>query len=118
MSIRRSYDRALQKRKEDEVKQAEILRRLSKERLKRAITKKFQTCFIGSVNSVEDHLGVLWGKNSSEQLTQFQIRVLERWKILRTEILDKGNAQLRAMLKEVGEYSVDWDGHHFNIEVE
>jgi hypothetical protein len=117
MSIRRSYERALDKKNEENKNDQKALRSLSKQKLKKAMSKKFQTCFIGAIDSIEEHMGALWGKDSDKELTKFQTAVLNRLKILRTEILDKGNAQLRAMHKELEEYDVSWTGRHIDIEI-
>lgn len=117
MTIRRSYDRVLGQRQKNCEKDKLLLQHKSKERLRLAIEKKFQTCFIGVINSVEEHFGDLWGKFSNEEKTAFQAKVLKRWKILRREMLDKGNDQLRAMLKETEEYDVVWNGHNIRFDV-
>lgn len=115
--IRRSYERVIRDRKTNKQEKQNEIKHKAKQRLVRAITKKFQTCFIGSVDSVEHHFGVLWGKDQKETKTSFQLKVAKRWQELRTEMLDKGNSQLRAMLKELEEYDIDWIGHNLEIEI-
>jgi hypothetical protein len=83
----------------------------SREKLARIIKKKFETCFIGSINSVEDVLGELWGRDlDRSQRTSEQVRMLKIWLQLRSEILDKGNAQLRGAIKELEDYDIDYRG--------
>lgn len=79
----------------------------SKDRLEIAIRKKFETSLIGSLDSIEQYFGGLW--NSTERTPQ-QKRFYALWRRLRTEILDKGNFQLRSLLKEIEEYKVEWEG--------
>lgn len=90
----------------------------SRIRLGKALKKKFETCFIGSLDSMENTFGELWGKGlDKSQRTQEQVKMLRLWLALRNEILDKGNAQLRGAIKELEEYEIDYQGKKiiFNV---
>lgn len=83
----------------------------SRLRLSQALNKKFNTCFIGAINSVENTFGAFWGKDlEPNQRTPNQIKILKLWIALRNEILDKGNAQLRKAVKELEDYEINYKG--------
>lgn len=83
----------------------------SKFKLKQAIEKKFKTCFIGSIDSIENSFGDLWGKDlDRNDRTPQQVRMLKLWLALRCEILDKGNAQLRKAIQELEDYEINYRG--------
>ena len=72
-----------------------------RERERENVERRFRTCFIGALDSIEHHLGYLWGDDVDEaDLTSQERRFLKIWKELRMEILDKGNNQLRQLLRE------------------
>lgn len=82
----------------------------SKKRLIDNLKKKFNTTMIGSINYVENHFGDLWGHGKrEEELTNEEKWWRTKWHILRTEILNNGNNQLRAAMNEVSEYSMTWE---------
>lgn len=87
----------------------------SKKRLMTNVSKKFETTMIGALSEFEDLFGDLWGLHSDRPPTQEQTSFLERWKEARTNILNKGNAQLRACLDEISQYSITWDRYHTNF---
>ena len=68
---------------------------------------KIRTTMIGSLASIEEHLGFLWqpkdGKMSSEAI-EFQ----SLYEKVRQEILDNGNNQIRNIKSEMENYSVEW----------
>ena len=79
----------------------------SQENLKRHIKTKFKTTMIGALSKFEETFGELWGhgKNDSE-LSEQELDNKKKWDLVRTEILNNGNDQLRAALNEIGEYTV------------
>ena len=85
-----------------------------KDRLKRIISKKFQTSFIFSIVEFENVFGPeLWGYGKSEEeLTSAQKMNRQRWNQVRTNILNKGHAQARAVLAEIDLHDFDYSGYH------
>lgn len=76
----------------------------SKQTLARNLKKKIQTTMIGSLSSIEMHFGFLW---QSESLPEEQkVKMKNIFESLRSEILDKGNHQLRNVDVELGNYTV------------
>lgn len=86
----------------------------SKERLKKIAMKKFKTCFIAALAEFEDIFGHIWGHNLSEdQLTTEQKTNHEKWQQVRTNILNKGNTQARALVAEMDLHKVQFEGYKF-----
>jgi hypothetical protein len=95
----------------------DIVNERSKTRLKKEIKKKIQTTMIGSLSSIEKHFGFLWGEESDDELTKDQIRMRDIFEDMRTEILDKGNIQLRNADAEIENYDVTWNKYHMNLPI-
>jgi hypothetical protein len=94
----------------------DILNERSKIRLKKEARKKIQTTMIGSLSSMEKFFGFLWGEDSDD-LTQDQMRMRDIFEDMRTEILDKGNIQIRNMDSEIETYDVIWNKYHINLPI-
>ena len=95
----------------------EIINERSKTRLKKEIKKRIQTTMIGSLSSVEKYFGFLWGENSDKELTKEQMHMREVFEEMRTEILDKGNSQIRNSDSEIENYDVIWNKYHINLPI-
>jgi hypothetical protein len=94
----------------------DILNERSKTRLKKEIRKKIQTTMIGSLSSMEKFFGFLWGEESDE-LTKDQIKMRDIFEEMRTDILDKGNMQIRNADSEIDAYDVVWNKYHINLPI-
>lgn len=91
----------------------------SKKRLSTIITKKIKTSFIGSIAAVEDGMGFLWGHDKKDsELTDDERAMKEIWEVVRAQILDNGNGQLRGAINELNNNSVHWDRYHVDIPVD
>ena len=86
----------------------------TKDRLKRIATKKFRTCFISALSEFENVFGLeVWGHGLSvDQLTPEQKANRIRWDQVRKNILDKGNAQSRALGMEIDLHNIKFEGYH------
>jgi len=84
----------------------------SKERLKKIARKKIQTTMIGALDTVEQHFGFLW-EDDSKQSKQLR----EIYDIVRQEILDRGNDQIRNLDNELNQYDVEWLRYHLTLPV-
>ena len=100
---------AMKKARELQKKQNEdLVRQFSKKRLLENITKKFKTTMIGALSTFEREFGHLWGHGKDvENLTSEELKYREQWDIARTEILNRGNTQLRGALDEVSQHTVN-----------
>ena len=86
----------------------------SKSRLKNNIEKKIRTAMIGSLSTFEEKLGFLWGEDSPfDEEERAEIERL--YKEARSEILDKGNGQIRNVSAELSEYDINWNRHQVEI---
>jgi len=106
------YDYYYMKQTVDDMKKAkrEQYRQNSKKRLIDKVKKKFQTTMIGALDKFERRFGHLWGIGKDvKDLTQDEIKFFEQWQMVRTDILNLGNAQQRACLDEIAQYTISWD---------
>lgn len=91
----------------------------SRETLKRHITSKLKTTMIGALASFEEAFGYLWGRGLDEEdLTPEQIKNRDVWELVRTEVLNKGNNQLRAAMSEIDLYSVVFNKMEYKFVVQ
>lgn len=99
-------------------KQAEKIRQAQKQkyldgcrkRLCNITETKMKTTFIGAISSIEKLFGFLWGSDlEASERTREQKEFYELWQELRTEILNNGNNQLRALLNEIANHIVQWN---------
>ena len=89
----------------------------SKDRLKKNCKKKVQTTMIGALSSIEDHLGFLWGHKVDDVLSDDEEKMRQIYEDLRSEILDKGNTQIRNIDAEFSQYDVTWNRYQYRIPV-
>lgn len=94
----------------------EIINERSKDRLKKEISKRMRTSMIGAVSSIEKILGHLWCHECVSR-TPEQEKLYLLFQELRTEILDKGNDQIRSCESELSSYEVVWQGYHINLPI-
>jgi len=88
----------------------DVLKERSRERLQSIATKKIRTTMIGALDSVEKKLGHLWGHDELDPTAE-QIAFRKVYDELRSEILDKGNNQIRNLEAELIQYEVEWKRH-------
>lgn len=89
----------------------------SQDRLKKIAHKKFRTCFISALSEFENAFGVeLWGHGLSEdKISQQQKSNRILWDQVRKNILDKGNAQSRALGMEIDLHRVEFEGYRIDF---
>ena len=80
----------------------------SKDRLLKIAKKKVQTTMIGALSTIEKHFGFLWGYEEEDNLTDEQKHMRDIFEEARSEILDKGNSQMRNLEAEFAQYDVKW----------
>jgi len=88
----------------------------SKKILSDNIKKKIKTTMIGSISSIEKHFTFLWEENILNEDQKHTL--LEKFESLRSEILDKGNHQIRNVDIELQNYYVQYvepEGNHINF---
>ena len=80
----------------------------SKDRLGKITKKKIETTMIGALSSIEKHFGFLWGHNDQKSLTPEESHMKSMYDEVRSEILDKGNSQIRNIESELSYYEITW----------
>jgi hypothetical protein len=115
-SLRNKMARAAHTRKAEAEEAAKRYNESSRQRLLKIMEKKFQTSFIGSLSQYEQFFGHLWGHRADEStLTPEQLEMRHRWNEVRTNILNNGNNQIRAMQNEVSQYTITWNRYQMNL---
>lgn len=72
------------------------------------LTKRFQTTMIGALFEFEKTFGYLWGQDKDEKdLTDRELDFLDRWDLVRNQILNNGNNQLRKAIADLSKNSGD-----------
>jgi len=95
-----------------------IYKERSRCRLMTILEKKMKTSFIGALSQFEQHFGYLWGFGKQDgQLNSNELKFKRMWEDVRTNILNNGNNQLRAMQNELNEYDISWNRHSLTIPV-
>ena len=103
--------------KEQKKKHQRRIAQDSKNRFKQIANTKFRTCFIFALAEFEKTFGLeLWGYNLSEDnITPTQRVNRTRWEQVRKNILDKGNAQSRALGMEIDLHHIEFEGYHMDF---
>jgi hypothetical protein len=90
----------------------------SKKQLLSIIEKKLKTSFICPISLFEKYFGHLWGHGKKvHELTKEESEFLSIWNSIRTEILNNGNNQIRALFNELSQYTVTFNGYKLNLVV-
>ena len=90
---------------------------LSKERLLKIGKKKIQTTMIGALSTLEKRFGFLWGQDQEGDLTPEQEHMKELYEEIRSEILDRGNNQMRNLEAEFAQYDIKWLRYNMKLPV-
>jgi transcription termination factor Rho len=88
---------------------------VSKDRLFQIAKKKVQTTMIGALDTIEKSFGFLWQTDS--ELTQEQVQLKSIFENARSEILDRGNTQIRNLEAEISHYDVSWKRYTVNLPI-
>jgi hypothetical protein len=82
-----------------------------KENLKAYAKSKLTTTMIYPLSQFEDEFGYLWGIDKEHyELTEDELKFKEAWSIVRQNILDVGNRELRLLNHEIGKYDINYRG--------
>jgi len=109
------YKTLIQIKREGEARQKAKYKVDSKDRLKKIATKKIQTTMIGALDSIEQHLGFLWEEDENGKANKDLHDIYE---IVRQEILDRGNDQIRNLNTELDQYDVEWLRYNLKLKVQ
>ena len=112
-----TYQLAALAQKQKELKQKNYQEE-SKRRLNTIITKKIRTSFIGAIAACEEGLGFLWGHGKpDDERTSEEKAMDEIWQVVRANILDNGNGQLRGAINEINIHTISWDKYRMDLTV-
>ena len=95
----------------------ERYKEVSKDKLFKVAVQKIRTTMIGSLSTLEEAFGFLWGFNSNEEKTEDQKKLEEIYEQARAEILDRGNTQMRLLESEFVNYDIVRKKHYINLPV-
>ena len=89
---------------------------ISRDKLFKASKKKIQTTMIGSLSTIEEQFGFLWGFDISEsERTAEQKKIHEIYEDTRAKILDRCNTQIRNLETEFINYDITRKKHFINL---
>lgn len=89
----------------------------SRERLNKIGKKKIQTTMVGALSVIEKHFGFLWGQDKQGSLTDEEKCMRELFELVRAEIFDNGNSQMRNFTTELTQYNIEWLRYHIDLPV-
>lgn len=99
-----------QKKALDKIKEARRQKYLEacRKRLSMIAETKVKTAFIGALDAFEKEFGDLWGRNNTRKTDEEQ-EWYNKWQNVRTNILNNGNNQSRALLNEIANNIIEWN---------
>lgn len=80
--------------------------------LENIVVKRMKTIMIGSIAAIEERLSHLWESDNPED-----IQLRQEFEELRREILDRGNAQIRAIKTELNNFEISGKLYHYQFKV-
>lgn len=92
--------------------QEEAYKEVSKERLFNASKKKIQTTMIGALETIEKNFGFLWDFHETDP-NQKELKLI--FDKIRSEILDRGNTQIRNLETEFNGYDINYKKYSIKI---
>tara|TARA_Y100000034_G_C6723841_1_gene320351 strand:+ start:295 stop:672 length:378 start_codon:yes stop_codon:yes gene_type:complete len=94
----------------------ERYKEISRDKLFKASKKKIQTTMIGSLSTVEEQFGFLWGFDIPEsERTPEQKKIHDIYEETRAKILDRGNTQIRNLETEFVNYDITRKKYFINL---
>ena len=109
-----NYDDLIRSSRKYKTTKEDKYKETSKDRLYKISKKKVETTMIGALSSIEKHFGFLWGHESQEDLSPEEQHIKSIYDEVRSEILDKGNNQIRNLESEISQYEVKWLRYHMS----
>lgn len=84
----------------------------SRDRLSKIMKKKIETTMIGALSSLEENFKFCWEGDTPNHKRMFEI-----YQKIRSEILDKGNRQIRNIDSEISQYTIKWNKYSYQMPV-
>jgi len=111
------YNKLLKTSLDLKQKRSDRYKEISRDRLYQIAKKKIQTTMIGALSSLEEHFGFLWGIGSEDSVTPEQEQIKTIFEEARSEILDRGNTQIRNFEAEISNYDINWKRYSITLPV-
>lgn len=103
-------------RKGENVLKSQKYNESSKKALIKILETKLKTSFIAPLSHFEQSFGFLWGHGKKEsELTTDELNYRAIWNAIRTNVLNNGNNQIRAIQNELAQYTVTWNRYQLNF---
>ncbi len=107
-----------EKRKGEAALKGQRYNESSKKQLLKIIETKLKTSFIAPLSYFEEQFGYLWGHGKKESdLTPEELNFRAFWNAIRTNVLNNGNNQIRAIHNELVQYTVTWNRYNLPIKL-
>lgn len=103
-----------QKKEEDNAKTR--YQAASRSKLQNAISKRIRTTMIGALATMEEKLGFLFGEDGNRNKEQEHLYNL--FKEIRSNILDKGNDQIRQLENDFDAYTIEMKKFYLEFRVQ
>ena len=110
------YNQLLKKTLDLRSKREDKFKDMSKNRLYEISRKKIQTTMIGALDSIEKSFGFLW-QTAEGDMSAEQQELKKSFESTRSEILDRGNTQMRNLQTEFINYDITWKKYSLNLPV-
>ena len=110
------YNQLLKKTLDLRSKREDKFKDMSKNRLYEISRKKIQTTMIGALDSIEKSFGFLWQTTEGDMSAEQQ-ELKKIFESTRSEILDRGNTQMRNHQTEFINYDITWKKYSLNLPV-
>lgn len=110
------YNQLLKKTLDLRSKREDKFKDMSKNRLYEISRKKIQTTMIGALDSIEKSFGFLW-QTAEGDMSAEQQELKKIFESTRSEILDRGNTQMRNLQTEFINYDITWKKYSLNLPV-
>jgi len=117
VKMEESYEELVRKHEQFKAAKEAKYKDVSKDRLLKISKKKIQTTMIGALSTLEKQFGFLWGHGTEEPLTPEQQHLRDLYDEVRSEILDRGNAQSRNLEAEFSQYDIRWNRYKMELPV-
>ena len=112
-NTRYDYGDLVSKNRHNKLLREEHSQTNAKRQLIRHVTTKIKTTMIGALDSFEKGFGYLWGHTKHiDELNPEELEMRDLWDEIRTEILDRGNGQIRGAQDEISQYTLKWNKYN------
>lgn len=95
----------------------DIRKEYHKDKVQNEVSAKMKTMMIGALSSIENYFGELWAMGQNRPLTKDEQKFYDTFMVLRKEILDKGNTQIKNVKMFLDPYDIDYVGYSIELKL-